>query len=78
VTEGLADHFVAEAFPDTPPQPWDNALSGDQETDLWRQAIGLAGTFRLRPSGVVFRRRRPSALGRLHPRIPHRPRVPRR
>jgi hypothetical protein len=38
VTEGLADHFVAEAFPDTPPQPWDHALSGDQEAELWRKA----------------------------------------
>jgi Predicted Zn-dependent protease (DUF2268) len=38
VTEGLADHFAAEAFPDTPPQPWDHALSADQETELWRKA----------------------------------------
>jgi Predicted Zn-dependent protease (DUF2268) len=38
VTEGLADHFVAEAFPGTPPQPWDSALSGDQERELWRKA----------------------------------------
>ena len=38
VSEGLADHFAAEAFPDTPPQPWDNALSDDQETELWREA----------------------------------------
>lgn len=38
VSEGLADHFAAEAFPNTPPQPWDNALSGDQETALWRKA----------------------------------------
>jgi hypothetical protein len=38
VTEGLADHFAAEAFPDTPPQPWDNALSAAQEAGLWRQA----------------------------------------
>lgn len=38
VTEGLADQFVAEAFPDTPPQPWDNALSEDEETELWRRA----------------------------------------
>jgi hypothetical protein len=38
VTEGLADHFVAEAFPDTPPQPWDHALSAEQETELWRKA----------------------------------------
>ena len=38
VTEGLADHFVAEAFPDTPPQPWDNALSKDEEAELWRKA----------------------------------------
>jgi Predicted Zn-dependent protease (DUF2268) len=38
VTEGLADQFVAEAFPDTPPQPWDNAISAKQEIDLWRKA----------------------------------------
>jgi hypothetical protein len=38
VSEGLADHFVADAFPDTPPQPWDNALAADQETALWRKA----------------------------------------
>ena len=38
VTEGLADHFVAEAFPDTPPQPWDDALSEDQETEVWEMA----------------------------------------
>ncbi len=38
VTEGLADHFVAEAFPDTPPQPWDDALSEDQETEVWERA----------------------------------------
>jgi Predicted Zn-dependent protease (DUF2268) len=38
VTEGLADHFAAEAFPDTPPQPWDHALSAEQETELWRKA----------------------------------------
>ena len=24
VSEGLSDHFVAEAFPKTPPQPWDH------------------------------------------------------
>jgi Predicted Zn-dependent protease (DUF2268) len=38
VTEGLADHFAAEAFPDTPPKPWDHALSGEQEAELWRKA----------------------------------------
>jgi hypothetical protein len=38
VTEGLADHFVAEAFPGTPPQPWDHALSAGQESELWRKA----------------------------------------
>jgi uncharacterized protein YjaZ len=38
VTEGLADDFVAEAFPDTPQQPWDHALSAGQETELWRKA----------------------------------------
>ena len=45
VTEGLADHFVLEAFPDTPPQPWDNALSQAKETDVWRTAqSGLGGS----------------------------------
>jgi hypothetical protein len=38
VTEGLADHFAADAFPETPPQPWDHALSAEQETELWRKA----------------------------------------
>ena len=38
VTEGLADHFASEAFPDTPSQPWDNALSNEQEAELWRRA----------------------------------------
>jgi hypothetical protein len=38
VTEGLADHFAAEAFPDTPPKPWHHALSAEQETELWREA----------------------------------------
>jgi hypothetical protein len=38
VTEGLADHFVSEAFPETPPQQWDNALSQDRESDVWRKA----------------------------------------
>jgi uncharacterized protein YjaZ len=41
VTEGLADHFVAEAFPRTPPQPWDNAISAEQETELWRKAQSI-------------------------------------
>lgn len=38
VTEGLADHFAAEAFPDTPQQPWDHALSAEQEAELWRKS----------------------------------------
>lgn len=38
VSEGLADHFVNEAFPTTPPQPWDNALSEGQEHALWQRA----------------------------------------
>jgi hypothetical protein len=38
VTEGLADHFAAEVFPDTPPKPWDHALSAQQEAELWRKA----------------------------------------
>ena len=38
VTEGLADHFAEEAFPDTPPTPWANALSKEQERAVWRRA----------------------------------------
>ena len=38
VTEGLADHFVDEAFPTTPPQPWDKALTEEQEHALWQRA----------------------------------------
>jgi len=38
VTEGLADHFSREVFPETPPQPWANALSRKQEMQLWRKA----------------------------------------
>jgi hypothetical protein len=41
VTEGLADHFASEAFPDTPPQPWDNALSNEQEAELWPKAQSI-------------------------------------
>ncbi len=38
VTEGLADHFVEEVFPETPPEPWNNALSRGQEASLWKRA----------------------------------------
>ncbi len=52
VTEGLADHFVGEVFPATPPHPWDSALSKKQEADLWRRAKPLleaAGGYNHRP-----------------------------
>lgn len=35
VSEGLADHFAEEAFPKTPPQRWDHALTKAQERSLW-------------------------------------------
>jgi hypothetical protein len=41
VNEGLADWFAHEVFPNTPPQPWDNALSEEQEASLWRRATPL-------------------------------------
>jgi Predicted Zn-dependent protease (DUF2268) len=38
VTDGLADHFALQAFPDSPPSPWDHALSRGQEGQLWKMA----------------------------------------
>jgi uncharacterized protein YjaZ len=39
VSEGLSDHFVAQAFPRTPPQPWDHrAMTARQEAGLWKRA----------------------------------------
>ena len=38
VREGLADRFVEEVFPATPPAPWDNVLSKKREAALWRRA----------------------------------------
>ena len=38
VSEGLADHFAYEVFPDTPPQPWDHALTMAQEHAVWLKA----------------------------------------
>jgi hypothetical protein len=35
VSEGLADRFAYEVFPDTPPQPWDHALTKAQEQASW-------------------------------------------
>jgi uncharacterized protein YjaZ len=37
VSEGLADHFAEEVYPDTPPHPWNHTLSSQQETSLWRR-----------------------------------------
>ena len=39
VSEGLSDHFVAQAFPKTPPQPWDHRnMTARQEAGIWRRA----------------------------------------
>ena len=39
VSEGLSDHFVAQAFPRTPPQPWDHRpMTARQEAGLWKRA----------------------------------------
>ena len=38
VTDGIADHFALQAFPGSPRNPWDHALSRSQERDLWRLA----------------------------------------
>ena len=39
VSEGLSDHFVSQAFPKTPPQPWDHRrMTARQEAGLWRRA----------------------------------------
>ena len=39
VSEGLSDHFVAQAFPKTPPQPWDHRnMTTRQEAGIWRRA----------------------------------------
>ena len=44
VSEGLADHFAEQAFPDTPSQPWDHALTKAQERSLWLAARRLLDT----------------------------------
>ena len=39
VSEGLSDHFVTQAFPSTPPQPWDHQpMTARQEDGLWKRA----------------------------------------
>jgi hypothetical protein len=38
ISEGLAEHFIDEVFPATPPRPWDRVLSKAEERSLWRQA----------------------------------------
>ena len=39
VSEGLSDHFVAQAFPKTPALPWDHrAMTARQEAGLWKRA----------------------------------------
>jgi uncharacterized protein YjaZ len=44
VSEGLADHFAQEVFPDTPPLPWDHALSATDEARVWRMAQPILST----------------------------------
>jgi hypothetical protein len=41
VSEGLADRFSYEVFPQTPPKPWDHALTKAQEDSLCLQAHPL-------------------------------------
>ena len=38
VSEGLADHFAREAFPDGPEPPWTEALRPAEEAELWAHA----------------------------------------
>ena len=39
VSEGLSDHSVDQAFPRTPPQPWDHRqMTARQEAGLWKRA----------------------------------------
>jgi hypothetical protein len=40
VFEGVADAFSIQAFPQTPPIPWNHALSRTEEKAAWRQAKG--------------------------------------
>lgn len=44
VSEGLADHFEYEAFPKTPSQPWDHALTRAQEEAVWQKARSILET----------------------------------
>ena len=49
VSEGLSDHFVAEAFPKTPRQPWDHRpMTARQESRIWKRAkrdLVIPGSF---------------------------------
>jgi uncharacterized protein YjaZ len=38
VTEGMADAFAAQAFPEAPAQPWAEVLSPQQLRTLWARA----------------------------------------
>jgi hypothetical protein len=40
IFEGVADAFSIQALPQTPPIPWDHALSPTEEKVAWRQAKG--------------------------------------
>jgi hypothetical protein len=42
ITEGISSAFDMSAFPGTP-NPWDRAITRDQECALWKQAQGLLG-----------------------------------
>lgn len=39
VMDGLADHFALQAFPASPPSPWDHALTNREERHVWNQAM---------------------------------------
>ena len=38
VTEGLAEHFIDELLPDTPPRPYLGPMSPELESSLWEKA----------------------------------------
>ena len=57
VSEGLSDHFVAEAFPNTPPQPWDHRpMTARQESRIWKRAwtMSVPSWTRLDPVAPLF------------------------
>ena len=81
VSEGLSDHFVAQAFPQTPPQPWDHRrMTARQEAGLWKRArrdLAIPGAYDhpLWFFGAGGKERAPALVG-VHARLPDREPVP--